>query len=342
MKDVQLSALAPFEEIGDGGQGTVYRLPRSPGWLLKRYHSHIPVNPDELGMLIDRPRRMTDDDRRFVLAATAWPVILVFDRHHCVGFLMSEAPARFGAELAGRAVLRELQYLVYQQRKMWRELRLPSLAERRALVRAYVRLFQVFHRYGVIMGDVSMRNLLWTLEGDPRVFAIDCDGFRLEGRPSALPHAQTPDWADPATPDGRATLDSDRYKLALVVIRVLLTDPRVTPEDIVAVPQLRSDLRSRLDPAVADAVLDLLWLAERPGQRPLAEDWAHALEVSSVRPSGGPSTQILEGRPTLTLDPPKPTPVPQQPSTPQRPDSDSLASSASRSGLGGLGALGGR
>lgn len=297
MNDVQLAGLAPFEEIGDGGQGTVYRLPRYPGVLLKRYFPHIPVNPDELALLIRCPGHMTEQDRRVVNAATAWPTARVFDRDRCVGFLMYEAPARFRASLAGRTVLRELQYLVYPQRKMWSALQLPSPEERLALVRAYVRLFHVLHRYGVVIGDVSMRNLLWTLDGAPGVFAIDCDGFRLDGRHPAVPQAQTPEWADPALPAGSATVDSDRYKLTLLITRVLLNNPRVTPEYIVA----SEELRAGFDPAIADAVLELLQLAVQPNRRPSAEHWMRILDDRPV-----PAVD----RPILTLHRPQPRPKP--------------------------------
>lgn len=293
MSDAQLADLGPSEQIGDGGQGTVHRLSRLRGLLLKRYHPHVAVDADELDLLIRAPMYMTEEDRGFVLATTAWPTARVFDGGTCVGFLMPEAPARFSTELAGRPVLRELQYLVYRQRKMWSALRLPSPEERQTLVRAYVHLFQVLHRYGVVIGDVSMRNLLWTLDDRPSVYAIDCDGFRLDGRAPAVPQAQTPEWADPTAGNGLATLDSDRYKLALLVARVLLSDPRITPEAIVA----SQDLRSRVTPGI----MGLLDQASRPGQRPSADSWV----------------RVLEGRPILTVE--RPPGAPQQPrSAPQQ------------------------
>ena len=75
--------------------------------------------------------------------------------------------------------------------------------------------------------------------GGPAVFAIDCDGFRLAGRPPAVRPADTAGWGDPACPR-EVTLDSDRYKLALVTVRVLLGNHTVTPEDVCAKPLLRA------------------------------------------------------------------------------------------------------
>jgi hypothetical protein len=115
---------------------------------------------------------------------------------------------------------------------------------------------------------VSMRNLLWTLIGGPGVFAIDCDGFRVAGRPPAVRPADTAGWADPACPR-EVTLDTDRYKLALLTVRLLLGNHRVTPEEVRAKPLLRG----RLGPALAL----LAARAAEPGRRPAAECWLGAL-----------------------------------------------------------------
>jgi hypothetical protein len=100
------------------------------------------------------------------------------------------------------------------------------------------------------------------------VFAIDCDGFRLAGRPPAVRPADTVGWADPARP-WEITLDTDRYKLALLTLRVLLGNHRVTPEEVRAKPMLRGQLGREL------AVLAVR--AAEPGRRPAAECWLGAL-----------------------------------------------------------------
>ncbi|MFL6118903.1 hypothetical protein [Actinophytocola sp.] len=262
LNDVALADLTAAARIADGGQGTVYRLANAPGTLLKLYHSDIAVLPDELGRLIDTARGDLG------AAPVAWPNGRVFDGGRCVGLLMPEAPAEFATSLAGRQLLLELQFLLYPRRAMWADLVLPTGGERRRLAAAYVELFRVLHGGGVVVGDVSMRNLLWTLAGGPSVFAIDCDGFRLAGRPPAVRPAGTAGWGDPARP-GEATVDTDRYKLALVTLRVLLGNHSVTPEDVCDREFLRRMLGA-----------DLAALAEhsiRPGARPPAECWLGAL-----------------------------------------------------------------
>jgi DNA-binding helix-hairpin-helix protein with protein kinase domain len=258
MTDVALADLLASKKLADGGQGTVFRLTRPRGTLLKLYHPGIAVLPDELGKLIDCGRDLAG-------APAAWPNGRVFDGGRCVGLLMPEAPERFATSMAGRRRLLELQFLLYPRRAMWADLVLPTDAERRRLAVAYVELFRVLHHNDVVVGDVSMRNLLWTLAGGPSVFALDCDGFRLAGRPPAVGPVDTAGWGDPARP-AEATVDSDRYKLALVTLRVLLGDHTVTPEDVCAKPAV-----------LGPALVALARHATEPGRRPAAECWLGAL-----------------------------------------------------------------
>lgn len=267
--DAELADLGIGDRLADGGQGVVFRLSRPAGLLLKQYHDDVEVLAGELRRLIDLPAAMSAEDRELVTGTTAWPTGRVFRDGRCVGLLMPEAPARFATRLAGRRCLLELQYLLYPRRAMWDELELPSGAERCWLAVHYLRLFEVLHRNKVIVADVSMRNLLWTLTGGPAVFAIDCDGFRIADRPPPVRSADTVGWTDPAALPGRATLDSDRYKLALLTLRVLLGDHAVRPEDVRSSAVLQAALGPDLT-ALADR-------AAQPGGRPQADSWLKAL-----------------------------------------------------------------
>jgi DNA-binding helix-hairpin-helix protein with protein kinase domain len=274
--DAELADLGVADRLADGGQGAVFRLSRPAGLALKLYHAGVEVRADELARLIDLPARLSTQDRRRLDAMTAWPCGRVFRDGECVGFLMREVPGRFRTRLAGRSCLLEVQFLLYPRRAMWDELILPSGAQRCWLAVHYLRLFEVLHRNGVVVADVSMRNLLWTLTGGPGVFALDCDGFALAEGPPAVRSADTVGWVDPAARPGEATLDSDRYKLALLTLRLLLGDHAVTPEDVRASTALRAALGSRL---VALAVR-----AARPGSRPPAGAWLKALTGGNADP----------------------------------------------------------
>jgi hypothetical protein len=265
MIDVSLTDLTVAEKLAEGGQGTVFRL--VDGRLLKLYHAEVAVLAAELARLIQLPVRELVD------ATTAWPSGRVFHRGRCVGLLMPEAPARFATRLAGRPRLLELQFLLYPKRAMWASLVLPDAADRRRLAAGYARLFDVLHRNEIVVGDVSMRNLLWTLSGGPGVYAIDCDGFRLVGRPPSVRPADTAGWVDPASPRA-VTLDTDRYKLALLVVRLLLGNPTVTPADVAGKPLLLKDFGM--------AMAALAACADRPGARPPAAAWLAALTGDAV------------------------------------------------------------
>lgn len=265
MTDVALDELLVTDRLADGGQGSVFRL--SDGTLLKLYHAGIAVLAAELGRLIELPVRER------VGASSAWPTGRVFHGGRCVGVLMPAAPTRFHTTLAGRQSLLELQFLLYPRRATWAELPAPDAAARHALAAGYARLFDVLHTGGVVVGDVSMRNLLWTLTGGPAVFAIDCDGFRLAGRPPAVRQAGTAGWGDPSCPH-QVTLDSDRYKLALLMLRLLLGNHVVTPADVCAKPLLRA--------AYPPSVVALAALATQPGHRPAAARWVAALTGDAV------------------------------------------------------------
>ncbi|MGH3762700.1 hypothetical protein [Actinophytocola sp.] len=274
--DAELADLGVVDRLAYGGHGVVFRLSRPAGRLLKRYHDDVEVRAGELGRLIDLPAGMTTADRRLVTATTAWPTGRVFDDGRCVGLLMREAPARFATRLAGRRCLLELQFLLYPRRAMWDELVLPSGAQRCWLAVHYLRLFDVLHRNHVVLADVSMRNLLWTLRGGPAVFAIDCDGFRIADRPPAVRSADTVGWTDPAARPREATLDSDRYKLALVTLRLLLGEHAVTPEDVRSSLPLRATLGPELS--------SLAVRAARAGARPPADSWLAALTGGNADP----------------------------------------------------------
>lgn len=292
-----LEELGALTKLGDGGQGNVHRAALLPGTLYKAYHSPTQLNVAELKRLIRLVHHdpIAEGTREHILASTAWPNGVVLENGTHTGLTMPEAPARFSVMIQGGTRLRELQFLIFEKKAMWADLQLPDADQRRELLIGYARLFKALHSLDIIIGDVSPRNLLWSIDPYPAVYALDCDGCRINGHPAPMPQAQTPDWADPDQEVGVATFATDRFKLALLIIRVLLVEPKVTPRDV-ALDPIR---RARLGDRIADLAVRVA-----DGERCLAEEWLNA----------------LDNRPTITFDQVRPPEKRERPKPDKGPD----------------------
>lgn len=286
---VEQSALNLGEVLDKGGQGEVYTLGDRPDQVFKRYFMPN-VNAAALAGLVGFPLRLRPAEQRTLEENTAWPTEMVLAKGQAVGFLMRRVPPAFVARTASaKGQLRELQYLLYEPNPLWGDIEPLDADDRVELVRAFVELLRILHRHAVVLGDISMRNILWAPGDPPQLFVLDCDSARFESSPSVLPQANTPDWDDPHAPPGSSDLDSDRYKLALFVARVLSRDA-----------YLRPGKELQLLPGIENPIAELVRKSfERAGgargSRPDADEWARA----------------LSGRASIALTPPAPrAPVP--------------------------------
>jgi len=269
-RDIEESELVLGAELGAGGQGRVIRVegPR-PGFVYKRYYG--PVNPEALKSLVNLPATLSPRDRERLGQQTAWPLARVLSDGTISGILMRELPAKFIGRTAAGDRQREVQYLLYEPRPLWGDI-VPLNADGRvAMAHQCAAMLQFLHAQSLVVGDVSMRNLLWAPGDPPGIFLTDCDGARLLGSRPVLPQAETPDWGDPQRPPAGLDLDTDRYKLALLIGRVLSRNPYVRPgQDLSILP--------RIPARVAAGVRSLWAQAALPyGSRPEAWRWVEAL-----------------------------------------------------------------
>ncbi|WP_327635298.1 hypothetical protein OHB24_35620 [Kribbella sp. NBC_00482] len=295
------SSLMVGQRLADGGQGNVFALMNDAQQVFKEYHTpdHPAFRPDTLRQLVTERSKIRCEGTG-IEAWTAWPLSVVTDGPRTVGFLMRRAPSDFILEVGGERKLADLGFLGSQPKLIWGKVQLPTVPDRIVIVRDLARVMDALHQQNIVIGDLSFANVLWAGPPQPRIMMLDCDGLRYEGREPVLPQAETPDWDDPqAKPHTRTkpTIDRDRYKLALAVLRVLTTslDARPTPT-------------TSLDPALFEQpdqalrVQDLLRRAGGSvGSRPTAKEW---MQVLSPRPFT-PVTPPSQHRP-INAPPPRP------------------------------------
>jgi hypothetical protein len=208
----------------------------------------------ELGLLCDLPAVLAARDEgasRRALSSSAWPAAAVvgdYDAPVALGALIPRAPAEFWLRHRdGPSRLATLSYLAGDPDRMAVAYGVtvppPGAPERVALVYVLARLLDAWQGGGgpiVVHGDLSAKNVLWSLRPAPAVYVLDCDGAvieegPIEERPGAAegplsadevpprpPRATTPNWDDPALPSGRRPgRASDRYVLGLAFLRLV-------------------------------------------------------------------------------------------------------------------------
>jgi DNA-binding helix-hairpin-helix protein with protein kinase domain len=286
---VERSTLGPMKELGRGANGVVYRLRRhrlpdvSGELVYKEYRTgKSAASVQGLTTIIQLVNQLQPAPWAAVDEMTVWPLRVVVNAGGgATGVLMRLIPDRFFEDMLLPSkkrvrIAREVQHLIVDPARTRRsEIAVPGdgdLATRIRLCERLSYLFAALHGAKLVYGDVSARNILYTLRPTPSVLLVDCDAARKEGSGAVNKQADSPDWDPPETQRARRlgkspnqTQDTDRYKLALFVLRCL------TPGNGSSINR---------DPAIVDRVLDRQGrdlmrraLEGQPGQRPRAVDW---------------------------------------------------------------------
>ncbi|UXY31072.1 hypothetical protein [Streptomyces sp. HUAS TT20] len=296
--DVARASLALGDRVGSGGQGEVHAVAGGP-LLYKEYKAPSKVNGHALADLVALRQGLGQADRARLDALAAWPLCRVVGGGRTLGFLMRRAPSPMTWHTAtGATKLLELQYLIRAPKVAWQEVAQPTPDQRRTLASACVEAIGWFHDAGLVIGDISQANVLWSLTPEPAVHFLDCDGFRRVGREAVQAQAATPDWNDPLVPSTEASVDTDAYKTALTAGRILARDPYLRPDQ---------DLRhvaGCLNERQAAAVRRLFaQAAGERGTRPRPAEWQTALSdrgiiaLTAATPRPRPSVDhtVLDG-----------------------------------------------
>ena len=300
--DVPLDGLRVGELLAEGGEGRVFEVPLQPHLVFKRYRR--PAPREFLEDLVAWPAQSaTSELASRVEAAAAWPVSVVVDEEGAaIGLLSPRAPRRFALRHRdGTTRLASLSYLTADpaHRALAYGLELPGEVSpaRIGVVYALARLLQAFESGtpAVGHGDLSAKNVLWSLQRGPEAFVIDCDNCDRFGPggdplgPGGRRRAMTPNWEDPAVPGGTNPIQgSDRYSLALIFLRVVgaanfpvqsrqRQESRVTIDFAVPSPLFGHPLLGPEAPVWDLCARGLSVL--HPDQRPPAAAWVAALEA---------------------------------------------------------------
>jgi serine/threonine protein kinase len=276
--------LGPRTKIGQGGQGVVYRAPNvktkfAASMVYKEYKAHALIEIDFTALaampaLVEESLSYTQGER--LISIAAWPCAIIEDGGAPTGFVMPAIPDEFFIQLTtakgASPSTAEFQHLLNHPSVLRaRGIDLDDV-QRYTLLREVVSGLAFLHKHGVCVGDISPKNLLFSLTPRKAVYFIDCDAMRINGV-SALPQVETPGWDVPRGEE-LATIYSDTYKLALLALRLLAGD-----QDSKNPQHLPSTTPALLHQIITDTVNN------QPEQRPLPEAWTYVLGHASKKPN---------------------------------------------------------
>jgi hypothetical protein len=281
-----LASSGQMVELGRGGEGAVFKVPNLGDKVYKEFLAASYTSPDHsaLTRLIDLQNQWTPEEKVWLTNRTVWPETIVLDNGNLKGFVMPGIQRRYfrkhGIRLNPKTVLCEWNYLSLRTKfhnnpNIVTEVPRVTPPDALALVHDFAKTMKILHKYGVIIGDISGKNLLWTDTPSFQVMVIDCDSFRIMGQGGVASPKQSPDWDDPHLNGKPTSQESDIYKLAIAAFRAIWasgTDRPSAPSYVVpAAPQ-----------GVPDEVRGLIARSLQPTGRPTAEEWEKVLALPAM------------------------------------------------------------
>jgi eukaryotic-like serine/threonine-protein kinase len=290
---IQRDRLGELTRIGQGGQGVVYAAPNvktkfAASMVYKEYKTQV-LGGIDFTALAAMPALVEDTltykEAERLISLAAWPCALVENSGASSGFVMPVIPAEFFVELTTvkgvSSTTAEFQHLLNHPSVLAARGTIIDEAQRYALLREAASGLAFLHKHGVCIGDISPKNLLYSLTPHEAVYFIDCDAMRINGV-SALAQVETPGWQVPSGEE-LATIYSDTYKLGLLALRLCAGDHDTTNPD-----HLPATTPTGLRQLVTDT------LTKPPQQRPLPEAWTyvlgHAIEEAQHQKLTAPTT----------------------------------------------------
>ncbi|CAM3726787.1 Protein kinase domain-containing protein [Tsukamurella ocularis] len=273
---IQRAALGALTRISAGGQGIVYEAPAvrtsvAQAMVYKEYKPAVIAQLDE-GALADMPAflsRLHSVHAKELIGMAAWNCAVVEDQGKIVGFVMPRIPSEFfwPMDTARGTSLRlaEVQHLLNAPSVLHQRGHVVTAEQRYALLRSVAYNLGFFHDIGVTVGDLSPKNLLFSLQpSGVRTYFIDTDAMVVHGK-TALPQLETPTWEVPRGEE-LGTVASDSYKLGLLALRLLVGDQDVRDP---------TRLPTHVPPLVRQVIADAITAS--PYRRPPPAAWERPL-----------------------------------------------------------------
>ncbi len=281
------------DEIGKGGEGSVFAVEGEPSLVAKIYYQ-LPLPGEDVAKL----QAMVACRSSELEAISAWPRSLVVDsrRNMPCGILMPRiAQARHLHELYG----------TYNRRRHFPDVQWHHLV---LAARNVAAAFDHLHSAGIVVGDVNQGNLMV----DPQmcVCFIDCDSFQVGAGedvfhcPVGTPHFTPPELQSMRLRDVLRTANHDCFGMAILIFHLLFVGRhpfagRLRGGEELTIERAIAERRFAFSPNKSETLVDpppaSLLLDDLPA--PLAEMFEQAFRSrgeADARPSARQWVQRLE------------------------------------------------
>lgn len=325
-KDI-IANKSSLDSLGDGGFGEVYKISslnlanENEELAIKLYKPKAGViNVGAFQSLINVREKLKQEDPercKKLDSMFTWPLALLTEEGYAKGIVMNIIPEEyFGivqSQVAkGKRIERNLGHIIDDgEISGWGPVDLDTKLEILYQI-AYALAF--LHKLGddtsnstsqgsgIVYGDISPSNILYSLDGDPKIMFIDCDSVRKVGAQAPTgKQAHTAGWEPPEaklaqqrlrklgrqSPNyklladryhnewSRQTRKTDVYKFGLLFLRVIDSGRDATSRSN------PTNAKRKVSPSLG-RLLDAS-LSENPNSRPSMKDWVLAFNRSQTR-----------------------------------------------------------
>lgn len=290
-----------IDEIGRGGEGSVYTISGMKNYVAKVYHTALcsPTLEDKLIIMVKNPPH--DDTRRLdpPHISITWPVELIYANNRFAGYIMPFIRKCPDLYKVFNPILRNNYYPAFDRRYLHRTARNISAA------------LNAFHSRGYVIGDINQKNILVTDRA--MITFIDVDSVQVphgNGRMFrccvGVPEYTPPELHGVPIENVNRTVLHDYFGLAVIIFQLLMQgfhpfsgrpkDPKASVQEEFFIKCMVNGLfpyhsNTRLDPPPMAPKYDILYPELRglfskcfvegfnsPSLRPTAYDWILALD----------------------------------------------------------------